>query len=111
MAIDLGDGAIVKVAPPPLPTVTTAPPGPENVRVLPVAGPPGPAGGSNFRFDQAIPAAVWTIEHNLGRRPVSVALFSDDFAQEYGEFAVQHLDLNSLRISMETPTAGVALLG
>jgi hypothetical protein len=44
MAIELGDGAVVRVAPPALPTVTVAPPGPETVHVLPVVGAPGPQG-------------------------------------------------------------------
>ena len=34
-------------------------------------GPPGPPGPglSTFTHTQAVPASVWTITHNLGRRP------------------------------------------
>ncbi len=52
--IDLGDGASVRVAPPELPTVRTSPPLPPNVTVLPVAGPPGPAGTGGSGFTTAV---------------------------------------------------------
>jgi hypothetical protein len=62
-------------------------------------------------FHQAVPASVWgPIEHGLGGRPAAVSLFSADFGQEYSEFAVQHLDADTLRIAMDEPTAGVALI-
>jgi hypothetical protein len=44
VSIELGDGVAVRVAPPALPTVTVAPPGPATVHVLPVVGPPGATG-------------------------------------------------------------------
>lgn len=34
-----------------------------------IVGKPGPAGGSTYIHTQAIAAAVWTVAHNLGRRP------------------------------------------
>lgn len=45
--MELGDGVIVRVAPPALPVVTSAPPAVGSVHVLPVPGPrgvPGPSG-------------------------------------------------------------------
>lgn len=82
--------------------------------VVPVAGPRGPMGppgAGALRYEQSTPAAVWgPIEHGFGRQPAAVSLFSLDFGAQYGEFVVQHLDENTLRISMDTPTAGIALI-
>lgn len=44
MAIELGDGAVIRVLPPAVPKVVTGPPGRPTVRVLPAPGPPGPQG-------------------------------------------------------------------
>jgi hypothetical protein len=77
------------------------------------SGPPGPPGaaGSGYRFDQAVPASVWgPITHGLGFRPGGVSLFDALFGTQYDEFVVQHLDDNTLRIAMDQPTAGVALI-
>jgi hypothetical protein len=79
-------------------------------------GPPGPpgapgAGSSGFQFEQVVPAAVWgPITHGLGFRPAGIALFDALFGIQYDEFVVQHLDDNTLRIAMDKPTAGVALI-
>lgn len=72
-------------------------------------GGPGPGGGS-FEFVQSIAQSVWTVQHNLGYRPAAVSLFSMDYQQQYDEFAVQHVNTNQLLISMDTPTAGRALM-
>jgi hypothetical protein len=37
-------------------------------------------------------------------------VFSLDFGTQYTDFTVIHLDPNSLRISMDLPIAGVALI-
>lgn len=69
----------------------------------------GAVGGQ--QFTQTAPATVWgPINHGLGYRPAGVALFSTDFAQQYDGFSVEHLSVNSLRIAMDTPVAGVALI-
>lgn len=76
-------------------------------------GPPGPPGaaGSGYRFEQTVPATVWgPITHGLGFRPGGVSLFDALFGTQYDEFVVQHLDDNTLRIAMDVPTAGVALI-
>lgn len=44
MAIELGDGAVIRVRPPAVPKVVTTPPARPTVRVLPAPGPPGPQG-------------------------------------------------------------------
>jgi hypothetical protein len=59
-----------------------------------------------FEFVQTIPQSVWTIAHGLGRYPVAWSLF-DVNGNECGEYVVQHMDVNTSRVSMETPTAGL----
>jgi hypothetical protein len=68
-------------------------------------------GGGSLQFTQAVAAAVWgPVQHNFGYRPPAVSVFSLDWGTEYGEFQVIHLDSNSLRIAMDTPVPGVALI-
>jgi hypothetical protein len=68
-------------------------------------------GGVSYEHSQTVAAAVWgPIVHSLGRHPAAVSLFSADFGEQYAEFVVQHLDTDSLRIAMDTPTAGIALI-
>jgi hypothetical protein len=77
------------------------------------SGPPGPPGAASWthQHTQAIPAAVWgPIAHGLGTKPAAVSLFDATFETQYDEFVVQHLDADTLRIAMDTPTAGVALI-
>jgi hypothetical protein len=69
----------------------------------------GAVGGQ--QYIQATPATVWgPINHSLGYRPGGVSLFSSDFGEQFDEFVVEHLSVNSLRISMDTPAAGVAVI-
>lgn len=67
-------------------------------------------GTLTYRYDQTTAAAVTTIVHNLGRYPAGVSLHSLDLTVNYDEYMVQHLDTNTLRISMDTPTEFTALL-
>ena len=85
------------------------------VVTVPGAGGGGPGGGEvalpPYVFIQSIPSAVWgPIAHQFGFRPVAVAVFSLDYTTQYAEFNVQHFDVNSLRLGMETPVSGVALI-
>lgn len=70
----------------------------------------GGGGGETFEFVQAVAQSVWTVNHNLGRRPASVSVFSLDLSDQYDEFTVQHVTINQLMISMDQPTAGRALM-
>jgi hypothetical protein len=56
---DLVSGSVVRVVPP----------SEQLVRVVPVAGPQGPPGGSATVHDQITPVASVTIPHPLGRLP------------------------------------------
>lgn len=72
--------------------------------------PAAPPAASIYTHIQATPQAVVTIAHNLGRRPPVISLFSLDYAQNYDAFQVSHIDTASLRISVDNPTAYVALI-
>jgi len=70
----------------------------------------GGAGPARYEHVQVVAQAVWTVNHNLGARPAAVSLFSLDYSQAFDEFAVQHMSVNQLLISMDVPTAGRALM-
>jgi len=69
---------------------------------------PGPAGHA-FEHVQATPQAVVTVSHNLGYRP-SVTAFALDYATQFVGFTTQHLDANTLRVSMDNPQACVLVM-
>lgn len=74
-------------------------------------GPPGPDGVSYepYVYDRAgVPAATWTIAHNLGRR-VHVTVLNDDGTEV--DTDVEHPDLNHTTITFAVPTSGIAILG
>jgi hypothetical protein len=58
---------------------------------------------------QVVPQAVVTVNHGLGYRP-SVAMFSTDYGTHYAEFQTQHLDENTVRVSMDNPQACVLVM-
>lgn len=59
---------------------------------------------SGFVHMQLVPQAVITVTHSLGYRP-AVTMFSPDFGVQYAEFATEHIDVNTVRVSMDTPHA------
>lgn len=71
----------------------------------------GGGGPANFVFTQSTPQSVWTVAHNLGQYPSAVSVFSADMQTQYDEFSVRHTDVNNLLVSMDTPSAGVAVIG
>ena len=70
-------------------------------------GPPGTSGAafSGYDHEQASAATVWTVNHNLGFRP-DVATYRLGGTEMKG--AVQHLSLNTVRITFNSPVAGYA---
>lgn len=75
----------------------------------PGSGPAAPAARA-ARFDQAIPATVWTIEHGLGFDPAGLVVLSTDGFVLDG-FGVQYLAAGaSLRLSFDIAVSGVAYL-
>lgn len=111
-SLTLGDGSVVKVVPPDVPGLKMGPPTAAGVALVPVAGPPGPAGdvsGLFYEHVQTLAQSVWTIPHNLGHYPTAWSLF-DNTGRLCDEYEVQHLDLNTSRVSMDVPTAGLIRL-
>lgn len=70
----------------------------------------GTGGYTPHEHVESTPKAVWTVPHNRGYRPPAVSVFSLDYAIEYDEFTVQHVNANQLLISMDVPVAGRALM-
>lgn len=62
-----------------------------------------------FEHVQTVAQSVVTVAHNLGFRP-GVAAFSLDYATQYSEFTTQHLDGNTVRVSMDNPQACVLVM-
>lgn len=101
--LDLVSGAQVAVSNPGPPTVTVAAPAAPTVHVVPVAGPPGPAGG--FVHTQATPAASATIDHPLGRLP-NVAIYVGGVEVETDVSATN----STVTVVFPAPTAFVLVL-
>lgn len=62
-------------------------------------------GDKNFVFDQAIPDTVWYIVHNLKKKPSPVIV---DSAGTEIEGQIDHIDINTLTITFNTPVSGKA---
>lgn len=70
-------------------------------------GTPGAPGGTRFPYTQTTPAAVWSVQHNLGYKPVfsTVIVGGTDVTDGADIF---HIDTNTLTVSFSTPTTGEA---
>lgn len=92
-------------------TVAIVAEGPQGARGLDGAdgepgppGPPGPPGGS-YVYEQATPAATWTIEHNLGVKPaVVLELASNPTELIYTD--IFYPDLNTIIVEWPNPETG-----
>lgn len=112
--IVIGDAVTVHVRAPSVPQWRTEPPAnAPDVHVVPVVGPPGPEGqpgpggaADQYVHEQVVPQSVWQVGHQLGRYPAAWSLF-DDEGRECGQYVVQHLDEDTLRVTMDIPTAGL----
>ena len=63
-------------------------------------------GSDDLEFRQDIPAAIWTVLHNQGRRPVvQVVVGGVEVSAD-----VSWPDLNTVRIEFAGPQSGLALL-
>lgn len=105
----LGGGTVVEVVDPFPVVVVAAPPVATEVVVVPVAGPPGPAGaagGAVYVHTQITPAASWSITHNLGRHPGVILVLTDDTHAVVTD--VDHLSTAQLVLEFPTPVAGRA---
>lgn len=70
-------------------------------------GPPGPAGSGNYEHIQGPAAAVWEIEHNLGKHP-SITVVDSSGTPVYGD--EEYVDINNVRVTFSGGFAGKAFL-
>lgn len=85
------------------------PPGPAgaNGAAGPV-GPVGPAGtDATYVHDQGAPSTVWTINHNLGKRP---AVFVENSAGDDMIGEIDHPTVNQTVLTFSASTGGKAFL-
>ena len=61
----------------------------------------------SFIWDQGMPAAVWTIPHNLNRRP-SITVVNSSFGVVCGQ--MDYIDDNTITITFSAPFSGKAYL-
>lgn len=69
------------------------------------SGRPGTNGGETFQFEQEDPAAVWTVPHNLQRRP---SVMVTDLAGNAVISDIRYVDDNIIQITHGRPVAGFA---
>ncbi len=104
LVIESGNAYEIILAPPAPTAIEQATPGPHGP-----PGPAGPAGGEVFVYDRnGVPAATWTIGHDLGRK-VHVTISDDDGNEVDADVA--NPDLNTTVITFATPFSGTALIG
>lgn len=75
------------------------PPGP--------VGPPGDGSDKHYEHTQSTPSAVWTIVHNLGKKPAVTVI--DSGGNEW-QTAVEHVSANQCVVRFSAPFSGVAFL-
>ncbi len=77
--------------------------------VAAVIGPRGPSAADQlFEFTQGSPQTVWTVNHNLGRKPSSVRVLTVGGLEV--DAAVQDVSDNQAVITFNQPQAGTALI-
>lgn len=62
-------------------------------------------GDKNFTFNQAVPSAIWTVPHNLGKLP-SVTIM--DSAGDQVEGSIHFDNVNQVTITFSAAFSGVA---
>jgi hypothetical protein len=78
------------------------PPGPTGPQ-----GPPGTPGGSRYQHFQAIPAAVWIVQHDLGYHPLFPTVVVDGEDATWAADIV-YTDENNLTVGFSQPVTGEA---
>jgi hypothetical protein len=66
----------------------------------------GGAGGSNYIYTQATPAASWPVTHNLNRYPTVEVIVNGELVLT----DVEYSNLNQVLITFAVPTSGLAVL-
>lgn len=62
-----------------------------------------------YEYEQAMPAAVWTINHNLGAKPAAVTV-TDTNDDQIVFFGVAHPSNNQTVLTFSAAFAGLAIL-
>jgi hypothetical protein len=92
-----------QVPPPPYIPVYEGPMGPQGP-----PGPQGPAGtsGGFYMHDQSVPAATWTVVHNLGYNPAGIFVTDSSGSDVEGE--VTYVNTNQLTLTFSAAFSGKA---
>lgn len=72
-----------------------------------IQGPPGAGGDLHYPYNQGVAASVWTITHNLGKRPSVIVI---DSSGDEVEGDIDYIDQNSLQLTFSAPFSGTAYL-
>lgn len=72
-----------------------------------ITGPPGPPGpaGTSYTHTQLVPAATWTVPHNLGYYP-AISVITEEGTVVYAD--IQHSSTATAVITFPSPTSGTA---
>lgn len=74
-----------------------------------VIGPQGPGGsGARYEHIQSVASALWTVNHNLGVRPVAVSVLSPGGVEV--DAAVTHVSDNQLTVEFSIPYTGTCIV-
>lgn len=65
------------------------------------------SGDKNFRYNQNTPSTIWTINHNLNKRP---SVVTTDSAGTTVEGMVSYIDVNNLTVEFSAAFSGYAEL-
>lgn len=79
-------------------------PQPQSSDLMPLPSPP-----IAYRYVQPTPQLVWTIAHNLGWYPGGIQVEGPGGETVHG-VAIAHPDINTVRLTFNAPTSGVAYL-
>lgn len=72
-------------------------------------GPPGSGGVAEYVWTQATPASQWgPIPHGLSKPIVGALVYSLDLGTEYSNVFVEQVDVNTCRLWVSPPIAGIA---
>jgi hypothetical protein len=104
ISINSGEQINVSVKQPPLQNTIVIP---RPTTSMSVKGVTGGGGDAHFVYEQNMPASVWVITHNLGKKPVAVVV---DSTENVVIGDLQYNSLNTLTITFVDPFSGKAYL-
>lgn len=117
MSLEFVSGTVLDVVPPGLPTIGVAAPT-TTMQVLPIIGPAGPTGprgpagtsvNAYYLHVQLAADRIWEITHSLGFYPAG-CLVKDSTGAIVDPADIEHIDINSMRVTVGFLTSGTALV-